>query len=177
MRFGRTVSRPCPGRGVHRRRQSRMFLIAGLVLCCLGSTQIAAAGINTWTSVGPEGGAIVEAVVAVVIDPTRPTVTTLYAATLDGGVFKSTDGGGSWTAAFDSWGAAVQGLAIDPRNVPATTIYAGTHGYGVFKSTDGGDSWNPVNTGMIDDSGACYFYGYNCYAFVGDVTIDPQTPD
>src|SRR6266446_3263938 len=265
MRFGRTVSRPCPGRGVHRRRQSRMFLIPGLVLCCLGSTQIAAAGINTWTSVGPEGGAIVEAVVAVVIDPTRPTVTTLYAATLDGGVFKSTDGGGSWTTAntgltvpsvrtlaidpttpsilyagtagdgvfkstdggnswsaanagleftdvfglaidpttpttlyvgtssgfvfkstdgggnwsavFDSWGAAVQGLAIDPRNVPATTIYAGTHGYGVFKSTDGGDSWNPVNTGMIDDSGACYFYGYNCYAFVGDVTIDPQTPD
>src|SRR6266446_71407 len=221
MRFGRTVSRPCPGRGVHRRRQSRMFLIPGLVLCCLGSTQIAAAGINTWTSVGPEGGAIVEAVVAVVIDPTRPTVTTLYAATLDGGVFKSTDGdgrwttantgltvpsvrtlaidpttpsilyagtagdgvfkstdgGGNWSAVFDSWGAAVQGLAIDSRNVPATTIYAGTHGYGVFKSTEGGDSWNPVNTGMIDDSGACYFYGYNCYAFVGDVTIDPQTPD
>src|SRR5262245_840364 len=248
-----------PGRTV-----SRMFLIAGLVLCCLGSAQIAAAGINTWTSVGPEGGAIVE---VVLIDPTTPT--TLYAATLDGGVFKSTDGGGRWTAAntgltvtsvrtfaidpttpsilyagtagdgvfkstdagnswsaanagleftdvfglaidptttpttlyvgtssgfvfkstdgggnwsavFDSGGAAVQGLAIDPRKAPdgATTIYAGTHGPGVFKSTNGGEpgSWNPVNTGMIDDA-ACSSYGYNCYAFVGDVTIDPQNPD
>ena len=235
----------------------RRLLIAGLVLCCLGSTQIAAAGINTWTSIGPEG-AIVE---AVVIDPTTPT--TLYAATLDGGVFKSTNagggwtpantgltvpgvrtlaidpttpsilyagtagdgvfkstdgggswsaanagleftdvfglaidpttpttiyvgangrifkstnGGGSWSAVFDSGGAAVQGLAIDPRTTPAITIYAGTHGPGVFKSTNGGGSWNPVNIGMIDDS-TCYFYGYNCYAMVGDVTIDPQTPN
>src|SRR5262249_22662750 len=108
------------------------------------------------------------------IDPTTPT--TLYVGTSSGGVFKSENGGGSWNLVFDSGGPAVQGLAIDPRTRPARRIYAGTHGPGVFKSENGGGSWNPVNTGMIDDL-ACSSYGSNCYAFVGDVTIDPQTPD
>ena len=70
---------------------------------------------------------------ALAIDPATPT--TLYAGT-SGGVYKSTDGGGNWSAVNTGLGsAAVSALAVDP--VTPTTLYAGTAG-GVFKSTDGG---------------------------------------
>jgi hypothetical protein len=47
---------------------------------------------NVWTSIGPDGGIIY----TLAIDPKTPT--TLYAGIDDGGVFKSTDGGRSWSA-------------------------------------------------------------------------------
>ena len=65
---------------------------------------------------------------------------------MSGGVFKSTNGGGNWSAVntglTDTY---VHALAIDP--VTPTTLYAGTEGGGVFKSTDGGGNWSAVNTG------------------------------
>ena len=68
----------------------------------------------------------------------------------DPGLFKSTDGAGSWSAAnigLAANGAAptVNALAIDP--VTPTTIYAGTDS-GMFKSTDGAGSWSAANTGL-----------------------------
>jgi hypothetical protein len=50
------------------------------------------AGNNVWTSLGPEGAIVT----ALAVDPSTPT--TLYAG-IGGGVFKSTDGGRSWSAA------------------------------------------------------------------------------
>ena len=65
------------------------------------------------------------------IDPSTPD--SLYAGT-GGGVFKSIDSGGTWTAA----NAGLTSLGI-PRSghqpLNPTTLYAGTDG-GVFKSTD-----------------------------------------
>src|SRR5271157_4599397 len=68
----------------------------------------------------------------------------------DPGLFKSTDGAGSWSEAnigLAANGAAptVNALAIDP--VTPTTIYAGTDS-GMFKSTDGAGSWSAANTGL-----------------------------
>jgi photosystem II stability/assembly factor-like uncharacterized protein len=128
----------------HPRRRSRAFLIAVLVLCCLGSTQSASAGVNAWTSIGPEGGTVK----ALAIDPASPT--TLYAGTARGGVFKSTDGGGHWSATntgLGNWSdvstdlspTAVNAFVVDP--LTPTTLYAGTNA-GVFKTTDGGGSWS-----------------------------------
>ena len=82
-------------------------------------------------------------VLALALDPTTPT--TLYAATSSGGVFKTTDGGGSWRPTGLT-GTFALALALDPRT--PTTLYAGTEGGGVFKTTDGGGSWTPVNTGL-----------------------------
>src|SRR5438105_1975446 len=67
-----------------------------MALIVIGLWQVLAtdqvhAGLNQWTSNGPEGGDVR----ALAIDPQTPT--TLYAGTLNG-VFKSTDGGASWTA-------------------------------------------------------------------------------
>src|SRR5207247_5237385 len=90
--------------------------------------------------------------------------TILYAGTSGGGVFKSSDGGGSWSAANVGLSAtSVLALAIDPQ--ASITLYAGTSGSGlgvfdasisgggVFKSTNGGGGWSPVNTGLIENAG------------------------
>ncbi len=82
---------------------------------------------------------------ALAIDPVDPA--TLYAGTSGGGVFRSTNGGGSWIAINAGMTSTnVLALAIDPA-IP-TTLFAGTSGGGVFKSIDGGDSWTPVNSGL-----------------------------
>ena len=62
-------------------------------------------------------------------------------------MFKSANGGGSWSAVNTGLNATgVPGLAIDP--VTPATIYAGTSGGGVFKSTNGGGNWGAINTGL-----------------------------
>ena len=75
----------------------------------------------------------------------RPqTPSTLYAGTGGAGVFKSTDGGATWTSINASWlsNAFVLALAVDPE-LPAT-IYVGSAGAQILKSTDGGSTWSGV---------------------------------
>ena len=76
-----------------------------------------------------------------------------------GGVFKTTDGGTSWSPTAPM--AAVV-LALAP--VTPTTLYAGSDGSGVFKTTDGGGSWSPVNTGLPSP------------LRVAALALDPTTP-
>src|SRR3989442_1489791 len=132
-------------------RQKLRLVSLGVLLgaSLVTSSMTAEGGINSWTSTnGPNGGSIR----ALAVDPVTPA--TLYAGTGGGGVFKSTDGGGGWTAANtglcncgpDPDYSYVPALAIDPQT--PTTLYAGTSGSGVFKSTDGGASWSAVNTGL-----------------------------
>ena len=113
-----------------------------------GSASVQALG--AWTPLGPtnQGGRTR----AVLIHPTTPSI--MYAAGVDGGVWKSTDGGGSWTALTDLLlpNLAVVSLAFEPGNY--STIYAGTgegvfngdakRGAGIFKSADSGATWNQL---------------------------------
>ena len=105
---------------------------------------------------GPPGGAVR----ALAIDPSTPT--TVYAGVYyGGGVFKSTNGGTSWTAVNSGLpNTYINTLAIDPFT-PAT-LYAGTSSRGVFKSTNGGTSWTAV-PGLTDSN-------------VNALAIDPSTP-
>ena len=80
----------------------------------------------------------------IVFHPTSPN--TLYVATASGGVWKSSDGGASYTPITDSQPSlAFHSLALDPTN--PNIIYAGTgeiqghYGVGLLKSTNGGQSW------------------------------------
>jgi photosystem II stability/assembly factor-like uncharacterized protein len=76
------------------------------------------------------------------LDPTTPT--TLYAAAGGGGVFKSTNGGSSWSTVS----TILQGpLAVDPSN-PANVYAVGTGDTGLFKSTNGGATWQSINNGL-----------------------------
>jgi photosystem II stability/assembly factor-like uncharacterized protein len=123
-----------------RRRIRRLLPV--LILAGLAShASTVSAGVGVWTSLGPAGGDIR----ALVISSSRPA--TLFAGTSNGGVFRSTNGGGSWTAVNTGMtSTAVQALAIDPAS--PTTLFAGTSGGGVFKSIDGGENWTAVNTDL-----------------------------
>src|SRR5262249_6220894 len=80
-----------------------------------------------------------------VLDPLTPT--TLYVGIFGGGVFKSTDGGSSWTAVNTGLiDLRVLSLALDPRT--PTTLYAGLDFPRVFKCTDGASSWTAAHTGL-----------------------------
>ena len=68
-----------------------------------------------------------------------------------GGVFKSVDGGMTWTQTALS-GQTIFSLAIDPND--PNTLYAGTGGnFGVrgriYKSTDGGTTWSELDAGPV----------------------------
>ena len=88
---------------------------------------------------------------------------TLYAGTLSGGVFKSTNSGRSWVefnsglpsmlSIPDRTTLPVVRLAVDPSN--PSTIYLGTFGSGVFKSTDSASTWQPA--GPTGNESTLYF--------------------
>ena len=91
-----------------------------------------------------------------VIDPSNPS--TLYAALNTAGpnvLYKTIDGGASWTASDTGLSLTVNGLlfpvlinelAINPTT--PTTVYAATSTGGVFKSTNGGATWSQSNNGL-----------------------------
>ena len=121
-----------------------VFLISLMTLLVSGQATPVSAGVNRWTSIGPEGGWIR----ALAIDPLTPSI--LYAGTASGVVFKSTDGGQSWSGGEiglpNDYGPFyllsdddITCLAIDPAT--STTVYAGTNS-GVYKTTNGGATWD-----------------------------------
>ncbi|MHB8841226.1 MAG: Ig-like domain-containing protein [Candidatus Aquicultor sp.] len=111
------------------------IVLAALLWLVFASTPIANAGVNEWVSNGP-GGAIVN---ALVISPGYATDKTLFAGTNGSGVYKSTDGGQSWSSS--GLPGYILSLAISPNYATDHIVYAGIYG-GVCKSTDGGQSWS-----------------------------------
>ena len=132
-----------------------------------------------WLSVGPRN--INGRIKALEIDPTNNQI--LYAGAADGGVWKSTDAGQSWTPKMhDQDSLAIGAIALDPSNTD--TVYAGTGepvylisgggplppgadnlawyypGVGVYKSTNGGDTW--TLTGAIEND------------FIYRIAVDPN---
>ncbi len=106
---------------------------------------------------------------ALAISRFRPT--TIYAGTGEAdfrsdltygdGVYKSTDGGNTWTNIGLRDTRHISRIAVDPRNPDLVFVAAMGHAYGpnpergVFRSTDGGATWEKVlykdeNTGAID---------------------------
>lgn len=91
--------------------------------------------------IGPYGGSVV----SIAVDPNQSNI--VYAGSWGGGVFKSVNGGKTWSFAGEGLGVLyIDSLAVDPE--VSTTVYAGTHGGGVYKSTNGGVSWYSVNNGI-----------------------------
>ena len=99
-----------------------------------------------------------ENVLSLAIDPTDPTGGTLYASTNDfsnslvGTVYKTTDGGASWTFSGSGLiGRDVRDLVVDGLTgdvYAAVTDPLGNGDDGVFLSQDGGASWNSISTGF-----------------------------
>jgi photosystem II stability/assembly factor-like uncharacterized protein len=121
------------------RRIPDFALVTALLLCAAPIP--AAAAEAAWQGIGPQGGLVT----ALAPDPT-PRSHTVYAGTT-AGVFKSTDGGASWTPSTSGvTDPRITSLALD--SLTPSTLYAGTRGAGILWSSDGGASWTPVNTGV-----------------------------
>ena len=85
-------------------------------------------------------------VLALTITPSDPS--TLFAGLFHGGVYKSTDGGGTWLSSSAGMNPeeSISGIAVDPFD--SQLIYASTWMNGVYLSKDGGVSWSEMNTGL-----------------------------
>ena len=118
----------------------RLYCFLSLAALLLLSVLPATAGINQWTGNGPNGGTIK----ALAIDPDTPT--TVYAGTYRGGLYKSTDGGGSWRRlSTESSQSDIQAIAVDPNN--SSIIYAGGPTT-ILKSTNAGETWSYLYSGL-----------------------------
>lgn len=114
---------------------------------------------GTWSAMGP--GNIGGRTRAILIHPTTPS--TMWASGTAGGVWKTTDGGTTWTPKADLLvNIAVNSMMLDPRN--PNILYAGTgegyfngdsvRGAGVLKSVDGGETWAQ----LASTANADFFY-------------------
>lgn len=129
------------------------------------------AGLNVWTTGGPPGaGAMSE----VAFDPQTPTTVYAGGGPSNRGMFKSVNGGATWTpinAGLNVPGfplLTVDGLAVNPQN--PNVLYAGVGPVaGVFKSVDGGATWVPSN-GPKNQPGELETTS------VVEMAIDPQNP-
>lgn len=135
------------------------FLLLAVSLACTPNTQTETATPEIAVQNTSEGGGIL----TLVIDPSMPS--TLYAATMKSGIFKSTDGGQTWTATSnDLTNTNIWSIALDP--VTPNILYVGAHDCpgtkGVFKSTNGGANWTPANTGLD--------------TMINDIALDPLAP-
>ena len=97
---------------------------------------------------------------SLVVDPSAPDK--LYATAPEGGVFRSADGGVTWSkAASGIENPNLRALAIDP--VHPQNLYAGAYGGApaVYRSANGGDTWTTADSQP---------------ARVMQLAVDPQRP-
>jgi photosystem II stability/assembly factor-like uncharacterized protein len=172
-----------------------------------GGVTAAAPALSTtmWTPIGPMPtstfapvNTVSGRVSALAVDPTNAN--TVFVGGAQGGVWKSINGGTTWTPTFDSNGAAsaqvfpkslaIGGIAIDPKNT--NIIYVGTgeenfaqdayYGAGIYKSIDGGATWTQTAgtiSPAIPGSSITSFNGPFNQAVggvhIGAIVVHPQT--
>ena len=129
-------------------------LAPGLAALALAASAPAAAQveIDSYTFGGLEARALGPAVMSgriSSIDAVADDPLTIYIGTASGGVWRSRDGGTTFSSVFDDHTQSIGAVRIDPRN--PKNIWVGTGesctrnsvsiGDGVYRSTDGGESW------------------------------------
>lgn len=132
------------------------------------------AGANSWQPRGPAnvGGRSR----ALGIDVSDPSYQTVLAGGVSGGMWRTTDGGASWTRTFDpDQRPNVTALAQDPRSGRQDVWFAGTGEYrgnsageggafytgnGIYKSTDGGQSWTLLSSTTGDETAFDSLFDY-----------------
>jgi photosystem II stability/assembly factor-like uncharacterized protein len=136
----------------------RLSAAAFLALALFSSVALAADSL--WSVGGPEGGST--SVLAT--DPQHPT--TIYVATGNGGIWKTTDGAAHWKPAYSglpTFGGhflPINAIAVDPT--VSSRAYAASN-KGLFKTDDGGSSWTEIGPNVLQGK------------FLNAIAIDPST--
>jgi photosystem II stability/assembly factor-like uncharacterized protein len=144
--------------------------LAGALVPAQSQSPISASffGGLAWRHIGPFRGGRLAAVAGVASSPE-----TYYVGAALGGVWKTTDGGNTWTPIFDHAGplASIGAVAVSASN--PDVIYVGTgesapredasFGDGIWKSTDAGKTW--AHLGLEDSQ------------HIARIVIDPRNPD
>jgi photosystem II stability/assembly factor-like uncharacterized protein len=125
--------------------------------------QVNAPDVPGWVSIGP--GNIGGRIRSIIIHPTNPA--TMWLGAVAGGVWKTTNGGASWSTNTDFLAnLAVTCMAIDPAN--PNILYAGTgegfanadyvRGRGIYKTQNGGTTWEVLPSTVPDDQHPLFFW-------------------
>jgi photosystem II stability/assembly factor-like uncharacterized protein len=117
---------------------------------------------------GPFSGSIS----SITVDPTDSEI--LYSITQKSEVYKSIDGGMSWTffptkdntTKENIWALV---LEVAPTDSDSRVFYLGTGSQGMYKSTDNGETWVHISNLLPEDQ-----YGY---LSVDQIAIDPSNPN
>jgi hypothetical protein len=151
---------------INRRAATAIFLSSVIGLFTAGRID---AGINHWTTYGPTLGGQPAGISVLALSASHPR--TLYAGVWDplpnttfaSSLFKSTDGGSSWSETTLVQVAPIMAIVVDPSSddrvlvgTALPPVCAGpcvpTGPPGLYASTDGGTSWSDVsgeNTGLL----------------------------
>lgn len=158
--------------GIQRRSLTFMFLAAVTTLVC--ACQVFADTVPEnlyngmrWRQVGPFRGGRAEAATGISGDPL-----VYYFGAVAGGVWKTVNGGATWTPITDKQGIySIGAITVDPTN--PDILYVGTgepclrndisSGDGVYKSIDAGKTW--TNIGLRDTQ------------HIADIIVDPRDPN
>ena len=128
-----------------------------------------ARGVNAnWTQKGPNN--IQGRITGIAVDPRDDEIA--YAGTASGGIFRTFDGGDTWTPIFDDQIALPIGaVTLNPSN--PDVLFAGTGeanpcsycypGNGIFRSNDQGNTWS--------------FLGLENSGHIGRIRVHPSNPD
>ncbi len=127
-----------------------------LAVTCAAAPSVAAGG---WTGGGPELGWV-----TTLLRPVGPAGP-LYAGTYGGGIWRSDDGGLTWSPATATAGDAVV-WDLEASGDVRSTLYAATEDRGVLRNEGGSTRWSTVNAGLGD-------FGT---PLVHDVETFPQDP-
>jgi photosystem II stability/assembly factor-like uncharacterized protein len=145
-----------------------------------------------WTEIGPNpipNGQVQSGLqlpvsgrtIAIAVHPTNPNI--VYVGTAQGGLYRTTDGGTTWTPLMDNaMSLAIGAVAIAPSQ--PETVYVGTgepnfsgdsfFGVGVYR-IDNASSATPILTGPLnkDAANADVFTG----AAISEIQVHPTNPD
>ncbi|MFK7885447.1 MAG: glycosyl hydrolase [Gammaproteobacteria bacterium] len=133
-------------------------------------------GGTTWTPIFEDQTSY--SIGSITLDPNNPS--TIWVGTGENvsgrhmgfgdGVYRSDDGGASWTNMGLKDSERIGMIRVDPRDSDVVFVaaqgplWSGGGDRGLFKTTDGGKNWNKI-------------LGGNEYTGVGEVHLDPRNPD
>ncbi len=145
---------------------------------------------GVWNLIGPQGTNVPSSapafagypvvagrVTALAVDPTDPL--TVYLGGAAGGLWRTSDGGTTWTPLTDVQASlSVGSITIDPSN--HSTVYVGTgednfsgdsyYGAGILKTTDGGNTWSHYAGPFSGPSASCGACGGSR---ISSIAVDP----